>query len=217
MELRSKGLFCGLLVTVSVISYAQPLYKARLSSEDVKDGVLLKYHVVSEFDGGVVLRLYKNKQYRYDVETSNYQGFGMGIWTSSDSEFVLNSFLQKENVPIKITYLDSVSASERIHKIGMQIPVNLNGERLPDSRIFLNDDSIYAFPYFDTVVGSPIRVSRIRVDFGDGYTSRWTPIAPMAGKQLLIIAQIDFIPASYIVFKNERFRKTPKSLTIVEQ
>lgn len=214
MGIIPKATSCIILLMLNLICYSQGLKKANLTKQDVDDGVVLKYQYIGDVEGGVALRLFKNQQYRYDLITSGYEVFSSGIWTFNDSEFILNSFLQKEDVPIKINYLDSISSPERIHKIGMQIPVNLKGERLSDSRIFLNDDSAYAFPYFDTIVGTHARIDRIKVAFGNGFESKWIPLTLMPGKQLLVIAQIDFPLTSYLVFQNKRFKKDLRTSSI---
>lgn len=199
--------FLGILRTS-----AQELRKVSLINAEKEAHEIAKYEFVNKYDGYEVLCLFKNNTYTYRIAMTGQTEFSNGIWEKEDSEIVLNSAIKKEDVPVELKFFNSFDSSKRVYKTKVQIPINLNGQLLSDSKVFINDDSTYAFPFFDTLVGSYDKIKKIKVEFGDGFKTDWISIPAGDFKQLLIVAQIDFLFSSYVAFRNKRFKNLERGL-----
>jgi len=154
MKTKLFLVFASLLATRTFI-VAQSLIKLTLTKHDSTVQVVAKYEYLNRFDGFERIYLFKNKTFKYDYEwTSIGNRFSNGTWEiRGDSVLILNSVINKDSIPVKIKFLDSIKSGQHYNTC-FQIPVDLKGELLPDSRIFINDSLTYAFPYFDTVVAN---------------------------------------------------------------
>ena len=186
--------------------YSQKLRKLPLDKTDSAAGVVAKYRYTHMYDGYLSLYLFQDKKYKYDFVSTGTIAYSSGSWVKEESDILLTSAVQKDSVPIKIKLLTSVDSSVRVYRTKFQIPVNLKGQLLSDSRIFVNDTSTYIFPFFDTTFGSFGEIKRIKVDFGNGFISDWVSLSATDFKQLLVVAQMDFVPQSYISLRNKRYK-----------
>jgi hypothetical protein len=210
--MKIKQFFILTLLAIGNHIVAQSLKKSSLTKYDSAVHIVAKYEYVNRHDGFERIYLFKNKTFKYDYEwTSIGHKFSNGRWEIRDSELILRSAIRKDSIPVKIKFLDTMQ-SRRHYKTGFQIPINLRGELLPDSRIFINDTFTFVFPYFDTLIGNYGKINRIMIAFGNGFKSPWVPMPQSKFNELLVIAQINFTLASYVGFKNKRFRILNKSI-----
>ena len=95
------------------------------------------------------------------------------------------------------------------------IPVNLKGDMFPDARIFVNNDTTFCFPFFDTCVGQFSVVSRIKIDFGNGFQSRWINMKLEKGRKVLPVAKTGFVFTLFKSFKRRRYKFTGSELKLL--
>lgn len=204
--MKKMMLFIACVLTVGSLN-AQNLKKAPRSKEDISNKVWRKYEDIGKVDGGVWLILYANKRYRYHISTTNYNAFSNGSWDRVGMDLFLTSDYDSTNIPITTECLSEQKNSENSKtKSIFPIPVNMKGELLSDSRVYINNDSSYCFPFFDTCINSTSSIDSIRVDFGSGFKSRWVTINKTKCSQIAITANIDFELASYLVFKKLKYK-----------
>jgi hypothetical protein len=205
--MKIKLLVLASLVIAHANVLGQPMAKLKLTKDDSSAHMIAKYEYVNSRDGFQRIYLYKDRTFKYDFDwTAIGNRFSNGTWElNGDSVLILNSSINRDCIPVKIQFLDSVNSGKHYNTC-FQIPVNLTGEELPDSRIFINDTSTFAFPFFDTLIGRYVRVNKIKIDFGNGIKSSWIPIEQRKFNYLLVIAQVEFKLASYEFFHKKRFR-----------
>jgi len=211
-----------ILLSFTILSYllvgsiyvdAQKLKKTVLTKVDSANGMIAKYELGNRYDGYESLYLFRDRKYKYDIVSTGGEAFSSGSWERKGTDIILNSTIRKENVPVKLELLDSEDSLKRIYKTKIQIPINLKGQLLSDSKIFINDTSTYVFPFFDTTVGRYDKISRIKVDFGSGFKSDWISVPAREFKQVIVVAQVDFLFPTYIAFRNKRFKFSNGYLT----
>lgn len=190
-------LTCACLLFSS--AYAQNLKRTKVSDNEKNEGVIEKYISVGKYEGSETLLLYRNKKYYYAIESTNYRAYSKGKWSSKNTDVYLASDIVDTAVPVAIKHLAS-SDTLRIRS-PFFIPVNLRGDKFPDARIFINNDTTYCFPFFDTCVGNYSLINKIKIDFGDGFKSKWIKLNVEESKKVQVIAQTEFILSSYLSFK----------------
>lgn len=206
-------LLLGIAGFQTYLAGAQDLMKTKLSADSARDGVAAIYTNVNRYDGGEELILYKNGKYKYLIRTTGWDGINNGKWTLKQQQLLLSSDIVDSAVAIRIANPDSPVAAG---STSFLIPVNANGDRLPDARIFINDENNYCFPFFDTCVGSISSIKRIKVSFGDGFSSRWTDVHLKGNKNILVIAEVSVLFSSYEKFNARKYRIIGSGLWLVE-
>lgn len=205
---------------------AQTLKDKHLSASEIRKGIKHAYFNHS-FENYHDLILYKNYRFAYKCQSTNYTSSAYGRWRKRGDFLYLNSDIDSNNVPVKIYYFDTDTiktfwlrdTSIKVYSTKMQVPVNLKQTFLSDSRIFINDDDAYCFPYFDTCFGNIKSIDRIKVEFGSGFRTRWINVEKRDVRRMLIIAQVNVSFDEYRCFKNHRFKiaaTTIKSLNNFE-
>jgi len=182
-------------------------YKDTLSNEDISKGILSIY-TSSSFENLFQLTLYKNSKYDYQYQSTNYSIFSSGTWEKGNDLISLTSEVDSNNVPVKF-YFDSTNSNP---KTQLAIPVNNKESQFPDSRIFINNDSTYCFPYFDTCIGKFAYIKKIRVDFGNGFKTKWLFFEKSNFKHLQIVVPVDYTFEKYISFKGYKFKDNGTTL-----
>jgi hypothetical protein len=107
-------------------------------------------------------------------------------------------------VPVAIKYLTN-NDTIKIKSLFL-MPINLKSDKFPDARIYVNNDTVYCFPFFDTCIGNYATIDKVKIDFGDGFKSKWIKVKFEESKKILLIAQTEFIFSSYLSFKKRRYK-----------
>jgi hypothetical protein len=159
------------------------------------------------------LLLYSNKKYYYTINSTNYHAFSKGKWSINNTDIYLSSDIIDSAVPVAIKYLKNDNTINI--KSPFLIPANLKGDRFPDARIFINNDTTYCFPFLDTCIGFYPIINKIKIDFGDGYKSKWIKVYLEENKKIQFIAQTDFVFSSYLNFKKRRYKVVGSELELI--
>ncbi|HWB25387.1 MAG TPA: hypothetical protein VG738_07895 [Chitinophagaceae bacterium] len=200
-----------------------------MSQEEKGRGIKAKYISVS-FENYFELELYKNYRFYYQYTSTGTSEFSNGKWKRKGDTILLSSGIDSNDVPTKYHFFNTdtvkiffarqnaYSDSNRpIYSTIVQVPVNLHGDLIPDAKIFINNDTTYCFPFFDTCVGNFTDIVRIKVDYGDKFKSRWIPVNKKAPKRLLCTAQVDFLFKNYICLYNHRLLIKENSLISIDR
>ena len=212
-----KIILLTLAVCLSVCLKAQDFEMLSLTEQDEQNGIL---HIYSGGNFEVLnqLILYKDKSFYYQYKHLGYDIFSRGKWIRKDDVFILNSDVDSNNVPVKFvffntdtvkTYYDTTLYKDSfppIYHTKFQVPVNLKAEPLFDAIIYINKEVNYCFPFFDTCVGNTEKIEKVKVNFGNGFKSKWLPINVSDFRRSLCIAQVDFLFANYVSYKNYKLK-----------
>lgn len=202
---------CACLVSSSL--HSQNLKRVKLSENEKKEGVVKKYSHAGKYDGSINLLLYSNKKYYYTINSTNYHAFSQGQWSIKNTDVCLSSDITDTAVPVVIKYLtngDSINI-----KSPFFIPVNFKGDKFSDARIYINNDTTYCFPFFDTCIGNYTMIDKIKIDFGDGFKSKWIKLNFIESKKIQFIAQTEFILSAYLSFKKRRYKIVGSELELL--
>lgn len=199
--------FFGIIIFISFnllpfAIYSQNLVKAKVLKSDKMKGVLKQYKYHSEYDGSINLYLYKNKTYKYTINSANYLAFSEGKWSINDGLIYLTSNIIDTAVEVQILNL----SNENLSKTPFLIPVNLKGDQFSEARIYVNNDSSYCFPFFDTCVGNYSLIERIKIEFGNGFRSKWMKLVFNEGNRIQLVVQTEYILSSYLRFNTRRYK-----------
>src|SRR5688572_20910119 len=206
-----------LFVSAPVTTIGQEFNKQKLGKEDISNGVLARYTIES-FENAVQLTLFKNHLFVYRYKSTGFDQFSQGKWRRNRNFLILTSNVDSNNVSTKCLLLESDTirtyferhkysdTNPPVYTTPVQVPINLKGELIPDAKVYINNDTTYCFPFFDTCVGGFRMIQRIRVHYGEGFKSKWIRINNSGFKRLLCIAQVDIEFNNYISFKNHRLK-----------
>jgi hypothetical protein len=159
--------------------------------------------------------LYKNHSFNYKYKSTNYFVESNGTWHKSGANIILNSEVDSNNVSVKIFYInadksksnatiDNPSLSYSNHKTIFYIPENVDKAPFPDSKIFVNNDTSFCFPYFDTCIGNIGKAKKIKIDFGNGFKTKWIPLEQKNYKSILVIVKTHNTFTNYHSFINQK-------------
>lgn len=199
--LNITKLLCVCLISSSI--HSQNLKRVKVSDSEKREGIVKKYSHVGKYEGSINLLLYSNKKYYYTINSTNYHAFSQGQWNIKNTDIYLSSDITDTAVPVVIKYLteDTINI-----KSPFFIPVNLKGDKFPDARIYVNNDTTYCFPFFDTCIGNYTMIDKVKIDFGDGFKSKWIKLNFEESKKIQFIAQTKFVLSSYLSFKKRRYK-----------
>jgi len=195
---------------------AQTFQNRGLTEQEEKNGVKAVF-INTAFEYSAKLTLFKNATFTYEENATNHI-FSGGKWINKNDVIVLNSEIDSNEVFVKLLYFDSDTVrtyyeeaqnsqmNAPLYRTKFQVPINLKGSPFPDSRIFVNNDSSYCFPFFDTCVGEVSSFNKIKIDFGDGFKTKWIMLNNRHFKRLLIVAQYSFLFNDYLAFRNYKLK-----------
>ena len=211
--MKSSFVLFLILFTSSIIR-SQEWIKENLSGIDKKNGAFRKYvYECSDSYCYISLTLYKTNKFRYVLKTFNRNVFSTGKWSRNNDTLILQSFIQRNTVPVKLIYSNDTTGL--INNFKIAIVRNNRGELMTDGMIKINSDSIQCLPlggFCDRVFTS---IDSIKVFFENGLTSGWIKVANNGFSKLIPVVQIDFLISSYILI-NRRYKISDSSLKIIE-
>jgi len=179
----------------------------------INDSIVATYHFVNESQSeSILLELYKNNTYTFSVHGNHYDCYSKGTWDSKKRTIVLNSNIQKKEIPITITqsYTNSNSPYIQIDDIK-----NSTGFLFKDIEILINNDTLKSC-YANVGTNCKIKkedLKSIQIRLVGNTTSAWHPLVLDENNNTLkIMVDIDFIPEFYLFFKNKKFIKRGRKL-----
>lgn len=187
--------------------------KAGFETKAIKDSIVDTYNFVNEAQSEfIVLELFKNNSYAFSVHGDHYDYYSKGTWEKKERTIVLNSNVQKKEIPITITQSYTKSTSPYIQIDDIK---NSTGFLFKDIEILTNNDtskSCYAN------VGTNCKIKKqdlksIQIRLIGNTTSAWHPIELVENNNTIkMVVDIDFIPEFYMFFKNKKFIKRGRKL-----
>ena len=178
-----------------------------------KDSIFAVYHFLNNTQTeSIILKLYKNNTYAFAVHGNHYDYYSKGTWQKNKGTIVVNSFIQKKEIPVTITQSYTKSGSPYIQIDDIK---NSTGFLFKDIEVLTNYDtskSCYAN------VGSNCKLKKqdlkaIQIRLIGNTTSAWHPIELAENNNTIkMVVDIDFIPEFYMFFKNKKFIKKGRKL-----
>src|SRR5215831_17518713 len=118
----------------------QDLQKLVLTKEDSAQGVLFKYEYDAQGSYGTIsLILKKNNTYLYKQSSFAVEGISEGKWEISKGKLILKSTLQKNDIPVKISYGTNGDFADNSN---IAVVKNAANKPLTDATVLVNSDSI---------------------------------------------------------------------------
>jgi hypothetical protein len=216
--MRSKHKYLFLLLTVFWISaIAQNLTKIKATQKDTSIFATYTWEMHDKYHGAQIdLILYKNKTFKYN----SY--FPHGRYDSSEGNFriskgklILNSYLQKDSIPVEIKYVDTPLTTLTTSRL--YYPKNNKGEMIGMAYYNLNYDTSFEKTYVplisrDSLV--PKSITALKVSFNyNSFSTPWIPIQA-TDKNIEVIIKTDhnFDYYKELVFKNKKYTIKGKKL-----
>lgn len=178
-----------------------------------KDSIVATYHFVNGAQAQtIVMHLYKDKTYSLAVHGDHYDYYSKGTWQKKGRTYVVNSNVQKKEIPITITQSYTKSSSPYIQIEDIK---NSTGFLFKDIEILTNYDSTKACL---ANVGSNCKIKKedlksIQIRLVGNTTSAWHPVVLADNSNTIKISvDINFIPEFYFFYKDKKFMKKGKKL-----
>jgi hypothetical protein len=196
--------FFLLAMLFSVVGKSQDLVSLPLTKAEVSQKIKAHYSYQSE-DGHFALLdlwLMKNGTYEYKITSNTYNGFSEGTWKQSNRFLTLTSKIQKDNLPIKVSFRPKDSSDFDVKKIAFV--KDLKGNVITNVFVYINNDSTSCLDGDLMCQGEYDLIKRIRVQYENfGITSQWININPFKGL-LQIIIQTTKDLSRFIVFDEKK-------------
>jgi hypothetical protein len=221
--MRSKHKYLFLLLTVFWISaIAQNLTKIKTIQKDTSIFGKYTWEMHDKYHGAQIdLVLYKNKTFKYN----SY--FPLGRYDSSEGNFriskgklILNSYLQKDSIPVEIKYVDTPLTT--LTNTRLFYPKNNKGETIGIIFYNFNYDTSFDNIYIPLISSDslvPKSITALKVNFNyNSFSTPWIPIQP-TDKNIEVIIKTDHNFDSYkeLVFKNKKYVIKDKKLIELKQ
>ncbi|SIO55569.1 hypothetical protein [Chitinophaga niabensis] len=204
----------SIIITILILNYlflsGQSLKRKSLTKADKEHTVRWRYEYRSK-EGffGESLLLFKSGRYKYEAGGCLQGFFSEGRWAVVGNEMILNSDVKKNDVPVSVSYTNDTSDIVNAFKFG--IVRNRKGDLMTDAFVIINNDSVKCLPMAGGCVGTYNRIDSVRLQFENGFTSRWMGIANN-DKHVLIRAEVDIKIEGYKSFDNVKYRLHGKLL-----
>lgn len=204
---------CMLTVAFAIMAaccYAQ--YTQRIVTKQQADsGVLRRYADERDFYSST-LYLLRYGRFRLETRSGRMTVYSEGRYRETDKEIMIKSDLQKDSLPIKLTYREKDSTDKTVTKIA--IMRDLKNQPVIGGVVFINDDSTSCI-YGDGICSAGIKtIDRIKVVLENKISSGWVNVPRGEGiLQITIMTLVDLNYRSY----NGRFRKEKTGLKAFEE
>ena len=184
-----------------------------LETEAINDSIVATYNFVNESQSeSISLELYKNNTYAFSVHGDHYDYYSKGTWDRKRRSIVLNSHVQKKEIPITIAQSYTKSNSPYIQIDDIKNSTNF---LFKDIEILTNNDSSKSC-YANVGTNCKIKkqdLKSIQIRLVGNTTSAWHPLVLDENNNTIkIMVDIDFIPEFYVFFKNKKFIKRGRKL-----
>lgn len=187
--------------------------KESFETKAINDSIVATYHFINESQSeSILLELYKNSTYAFSVHGDHYDYYSKGTWERKRRTIVVNSNVQKKEIPLTITQSYTKSSSPYIQIDDIK---NSTGFLFKDIEILTNNDTSKSC-YANVGTNCKIKMQdlkSIKIRLVGNTTSAWHPIELAENNNTIkIMVDIDFIPEFYMFFKNKKYIKKGRKL-----
>jgi len=192
-----------ILLMSSLSGVCQDLQKLALTKEDSAKGVLFKYEYnATDSYGNISLFLNNDKTYTYRQTSFAINDTSEGKWEISKDQLILKSTLQKNNIPVQISYGTN---GDFTGSLNIAVVKNIAKQNLTDATVLVNNDTIECLPLTGQCTGSFESIKKVKVVFENGLSSEWICIKKGETKILLtVLSEISI--ENYIVMDDKKFK-----------
>lgn len=196
-------------ILLSIQGNCQVLNKEMLTAVDKRNGMVLKFGYSAADSYGVIgLMLKKDSTYFYSLNTAGIYDVSEGKWSMYKDVLTLESTLQMDNIPAKISYDEGGTFADSFN---VAIVKNIKNELLTDAFVLINNDSVKCLPMTGDCIGSFERIERVKILFENGMSSKWMTVKEGAKKIQLTVLTDTFI-GNYHVMHHQKFKVSGDSL-----
>ena len=213
MKMRLLSL---LLIFFNLSVHGQDLKRVSLSKKEISS---VKAHYQWESTDGHFaiedLWLLKNGTYEYKITSNLNNAFSDGVWNQSEDILTLTSELQKDNLPIKVSFHPKGNSDFDVKRIAFLR--DLNDSVVWNAFVYINNDSTSCMDGDLTCRGEYTVINRIRVQYENyGISSQWVNIKPFEGLlQVTIQSRKDL--RNFIVFASKKYRLVNNRLKLISE
>jgi hypothetical protein len=194
-----------LIMLSGVAGHGQDLIQIPLTKTEMSQNYKAHYYWQST-DGHyatINLWLSKNGSYEYQLASNLHYTFSEGSWKKLNGILMLTSNLQKNNLPINVSFRQRDSTDFNVKKIAFI--KDLNGKYIANAFVYVNDDStacmdgdLLCRKEFDSI-------KRIRIEYENyGISSQWIDIPPFNGLLQITIETTKEL-GNFSVFENKKY------------
>jgi hypothetical protein len=212
----TRALSMLLLICIHCLpALSQSLKEVALTKEEKQADSLLSHYQVFSDDSlaSVSLYLYKHGTFEYQNATCITYRFSTGIWTKKGSIITLNSFIQKDQLPISINYIKTDSVGQKNKVLVGRSPT---GERITALVVYMNNDSTSCIVGTPFCNGSYDYIDSIRVHLDGGFHSQWIKTERNRG-DIEPVIQTTIPLEKYFPIRNEQYRLGNKQISRVKK
>lgn len=205
---------CFIFITFSIFAInisAQTLQSVSLKTNDSLKNVQYKYEY-SEKDNfyRITIFLLRDGEYWYYENSCVMDLYSKGTWRLSKDALILNSEIQKNNVPVLLSLTDDTCDVVSNSKFG--VVKNLKGDYLTDAFVNVNADNVKCLPMAGSCVGEYKTVDSVRLIFENGFRSKWVHVKDSNDSHILLKVNTNLKISAFISFENFKYKVTKKYL-----
>lgn len=174
-----------------------------LTADDSAQGIFRKYqHEENALHGLVQLTLKFNRTYLYTLNFMGWNEISEGRWKIAGNTLTLTSSIQKDDIPIKVSYDTS---GDFVDSFNIAVVKNLNNEPITEAFVVVNNDSTKCLPLAGGCSQEFDRLKRVKVLFENGLSSQWVHVRK--GKRKVQVTVLTALPmANYLPMLNKTFK-----------
>ncbi|MFC4262330.1 DUF5004 domain-containing protein [Ferruginibacter yonginensis] len=191
--------------------------KENKESKIIGEDIFVEYRYISPSNDGVIsLILKKDRTYTYLLSNHLQRFSSGGKWEIKKDTLTLNSFIQKNSLPVKVK-ADSIKTSSEYLRIDWV--KNTAGDIVKDAEILINGDtSKSCMPTFDSDCKIKVgELMQLKVRLSNNVTSKWQNIKSSRINHIEITLDVPFALDSYIFYDKEKFILVGNKLYGTEQ
>lgn len=205
-------LFLMFSLFASDSAQAQELLKKKRSAADKRARVAQRYEYDCKGSScSVKLVLFKDHTFKYSLNSFTRNVFSSGRWVMRKDTLSLKSFIQSDDVPVKLMYSNDTSGM--VNGFRISVVQNAKGEYMTDGFVHINSDSVRCLPMMGNCLGEYNQIDSVKVVFENGLSSRWIRVVRKDYQQIIPVAQVDFLISGYTAL--DRQYKISKSSLIL--
>jgi hypothetical protein len=192
-----------ILMTIGILSISL------IGRSQVNDSLFAVFNYLTpDGYGWIRIELMVNKTFVYTRGACMDHFFSNGHWKIKKDTLILNSDMQKNNIPVMIRE----SKAETRDSLYIGLATDLSGYLVKDAGFFYNDSIKSCMPAFDECRFYKGTVKRIKATFSNGLSSDWYTIKDPSTTYIEPVLNLNFALDRYFFLTNNKYLVQGKGL-----
>jgi hypothetical protein len=191
------------ILSVTTLNYRPDLIQDGQALLAAKDSIYAYY--INTAPGGLALEsitFKKNHTFTYLSGNDIQQISTKGTWKKIKDTFIVNSFVQRNNLPISIREFNDAASDTLI----FDWVKNPNGDIMKGASIFINGDTTKGYmPVLDECRFVKGTVKKIRLTFDNSTSSKWYYLENRNAARVAVTINVNEPLVEYIFFHQMKF------------